>query len=169
MAVAAALKHTEHRPKAPAISPEAKAWLVHLACSKPKELGYAAEVWSRRSLAKHVREHAAEAGHPSLSQAAKATVRRILAEQPLHPEKVKYYLERRDPEFEAKMRVAERERCQTCPGCCSRCDQRGHSSLVARIRTNRLHISPKSHVRRAVRKEVRGVGSEVSQAASSPQ
>jgi hypothetical protein len=30
-------------------------------------------------------------------------VQRILAEQPLHPEKVKYYLERRDPNFEAKM------------------------------------------------------------------
>jgi hypothetical protein len=43
-------------------------------------------------------------GHPSLSKAAKATVQRILAEQPLHPEKVKYYLERRDPNFEAKMR-----------------------------------------------------------------
>jgi hypothetical protein len=81
------LEDTYHRPKAPAISPEAKAWVVHLACSKPKELGHAAEVWSRRSLAKHVRERAAEAGHPSLSQAAKATVRRILAEQPLHPRK----------------------------------------------------------------------------------
>jgi transposase len=105
MGVAAALKDAYHRPKAPVITPEAKAWVVHLACSKPKELGYAAEVWSRKSLAKHVREHAAEAGHPSLSKAAKATVQRILAEQPLHPEKVKYYLERRDPEFEAKMRV----------------------------------------------------------------
>jgi hypothetical protein len=31
-------------------------------------------------------------------------VQRILAEQPLHSEKVKYYLERRDPNFEAKMR-----------------------------------------------------------------
>ena len=102
--VAAALRDTFHRPKAPVITPAAKAWVVHLACSKPKELGYAAEVWSRRSLAKHVRERAAEAGHPSLSKAAKATVQRILAEQPLHPEKVKYYLERRDPEFEAKMR-----------------------------------------------------------------
>ena len=40
----------------------------------------------------------------SLVRAAKATVHRILAEQPLHPEKVKYYLERQDPEFEAKMR-----------------------------------------------------------------
>lgn len=39
-----------------------------------------------------------------VSPEAKATVHRILASQPLHPEKVKYYLERRDPEFEAKMR-----------------------------------------------------------------
>src|SRR5665213_4262457 len=28
----------------------------------------------------------------------------ILAAQPLHPEKIKYYLERRNPDFEAKMR-----------------------------------------------------------------
>ena len=104
MGVAAALKDAYHRPKAPVITEEAKAWVVHLACSKPKALGYAAEVWTRRLLAKHVREHAVEAGHPSLSRAAKATVQRILAEQPLHPEKVKYYLERRDPDFMAKMR-----------------------------------------------------------------
>ena len=104
MGVAAALKDTYHRPKAPVITEEAKAWVIHLACSKPKEFGYAAEVWSRTSLAKHVREHALEAGHPSLSQAAKATVQRILTEQPVHPEKVRYYLERRDPNFEAKMR-----------------------------------------------------------------
>ena len=66
--------------------------------------GYAAEVWSRQALAKHIREHAVEVGYPALSRAAKATVQRILAEQPLHPEKVKYYLERRDPDFEAGMR-----------------------------------------------------------------
>jgi transposase len=104
MGVGAALKDTYHRPKAPVITEEAKAWVVHLACSKPKELGYAAEVWTRKSLARHVREHAVEAGHPALSQAAKATVQRILAAQPLPPEKVKYYLERRDPDFMAKMR-----------------------------------------------------------------
>jgi transposase len=100
----AALKDAYHRPKDPRITEDAKAWVVHLACCKPKELGYAAEVWSRNALARHVREHAVEAGYPSLNRAAKATVQRILAAQPLHPEKVKYYLERRDPEFEAKMR-----------------------------------------------------------------
>lgn len=100
----AALKDKYHRPKAPAIGDDAKAWVVHVACSKPKELGYAAEVWSRFALAQHIREHAVEAGFPALSRAAKATVHRILAEQPLHPEKVKYYLERRDPNFAAVMR-----------------------------------------------------------------
>jgi hypothetical protein len=100
----AALKDSYHRPKEPAIGDDAKAWVVHLACSKPKDLGYAAEVWSRQALAKHVRGRAVEAGLPAVSRAAKATVHRILAEQPLHPEKVKYYLERRDPDFEAGMR-----------------------------------------------------------------
>ena len=104
MGVEAALKDAYHRPYQPRISEEAKAWVVHLACCKPKELGYAAELWTRSALARHVRQHAVEAGYPALAQAAKATVHRILAEQPLHPEKVKYYLERRDPDFESKMR-----------------------------------------------------------------
>ena len=86
------------------ISEEAKAWVVHLACCKPKDLGYAAELWTRSALARHVRQHAVEAGYPVLAQAAKATVHRILAAQPLHPEKVKCYLQRRDPDFESKMR-----------------------------------------------------------------
>ena len=70
----------------------------------PKIWGYAAEWWTRSALAKHVRTQAVEAGHPSLTKAAKATVHRILAEQPLHPERIKYYLERRDPQFDQKMK-----------------------------------------------------------------
>jgi transposase len=104
MGVAAALKDAYHRPREPVITEAAKAWVVHLACSKPKELGYAAELWTRSLLAQHVRSYAQQAGHPSLAKAVKATVHRILAEQPLHPERVKYYLEKRDPDFEAKMR-----------------------------------------------------------------
>jgi hypothetical protein len=100
----AALKDHYHRPKEPVIDDRAKAWVVHVACSKPKDFGYAAEVWSRQALARHIRDHAVEAGFPALSRAAKATVHRILAAQTLHPEKVKYYLERRDPDFEGKMR-----------------------------------------------------------------
>ena len=99
----AALRDKYHRPKETAITEQARAWVIHLACTKPKELGYAAELWTRSALALHVRSHAVEAGHPSLAKAAKATVHRILAGQPLHPEKIRYYLEKRDPKFEEKM------------------------------------------------------------------
>ena len=105
MGASAALKDAWHRPHAPLITEEAKAWVVHLACSRPKDHGYAAELWPRSLLAKHVRQNATEAGHPSLSKAVKATVHRILSAQDLHPERVRYYLEKRDPEFEAKMKV----------------------------------------------------------------
>jgi hypothetical protein len=104
MGLEAGLKDRFHRPKEPVIGPDAKAWVVHLACTKPKELGYASELWTRQALADHVRGHACAAGHPSLALAAKATVQRILTEQHLQPHKVKYYLERRDPEFEIKMK-----------------------------------------------------------------
>lgn len=104
MGVDAGLKDAFHRPKEPVIGPTDKAWVVHLACSKPKDLGYAAELWTRKALAAHVRQHAQAAGHPSLTRAVKSTVQRILDAQQLQPHKVKYYLERRDPEFELKMK-----------------------------------------------------------------
>ena len=40
------LKDAYHRPHAPEITEGAKAWVVRLACAKPKELGLAAELWS---------------------------------------------------------------------------------------------------------------------------
>jgi hypothetical protein len=96
MGVEAGLKDAFHRPRAPVIGSADKSWVVHLACTKPKELGYTAE---RKALSVHVRQHAQAAGHPSLVRAAKATVQRILDEPQLQPHKVRYYLERRDPEY----------------------------------------------------------------------
>lgn len=104
MGIEAALKDLPHGGQRRAIQPEDKAWVVHLACGKPKDLGYAAELWTRKSLAQYVREHATSEGHPTLARAAKATIQRILAEQELQPHRVRYYMERRDPEFEAKMK-----------------------------------------------------------------
>jgi hypothetical protein len=98
------IQDTPHQPRQAVITDDAKAWVVHLACSKPKDLGYAAELWTRSALARHVRKEAVAAGFPVLVQAGKATVQRILAAQTLQPHKVKYYLERRDPDFERKMR-----------------------------------------------------------------
>lgn len=104
MGMEAGLKDTPHRPFDPVITAEAKAWVTHLSCNKPKDYGYAAELWTRTSLAKHVREHCRQAGHPSLSCAAGATIQRILKANRLRPDKIRYYLEKRDPEFEKKMK-----------------------------------------------------------------
>jgi len=104
MGVKAGMKDTPHKPREAVITDDAKAWVVHLACSKPKDLGYAAELWTRSALARHVRREASAAGFPALARAGKATVQRILKAQELQPHKVRYYLERRDPEFERKMR-----------------------------------------------------------------
>src|SRR5258707_1040037 len=43
--------------KEPTITPEAKAWLVSLACDKAKDHGYPHELWTTRLLARHAREH----------------------------------------------------------------------------------------------------------------
>jgi transposase len=99
-----ALQDLPHGQQEHTITPEDKAWVVHLACTQPKELGYAAELWTRRTLAEHVRQVAIATGHPGLARAGKATVQRILEEEELQPHKIRYYLERRDPDFEAKMR-----------------------------------------------------------------
>ena len=101
----AGMRDTPHKPREAVITDDAKAWVVNLACCKPKQFGYAAELWTRSALARHVRKHAVQSGYPALAKAAKATVQRILDAQALRPHKVTYYLERRDPNFLSKMKV----------------------------------------------------------------
>ena len=54
-------------------------------------------------LAQHVRNHCAAAGHRSLAKLGRGTVSKILRANQVHPHKIRYYLERRDPDFDAKM------------------------------------------------------------------
>jgi transposase len=103
LGVMAALDDSPRPGKAPEITAEAKAWLVSLACQKAKDLGYPHELWTTRLLARHVREHAEAAGHPCVANIAQGTVCKILARNDVKPHKVRYYLERRDEAFEAKM------------------------------------------------------------------
>jgi len=99
----AALDDLPRPGREPTITAEAKTWLVNLACRKAKELGYPHELWTTRLLARHAREHGAEEGHSCLSKLAQGTLCNILNEQEIKPHKIRYYLERRDPEFKAKM------------------------------------------------------------------
>jgi len=89
--------------KDPTITPEAKAWLVSLACDKAKDHGYPHELWTTRLLARHAREHGPAEGHSCLGKLAQGTVCKILNEEEVKPHKMRYYLERRDPDFKEKM------------------------------------------------------------------
>jgi len=104
LGVRSALQDLPGRGRRPTLSAEARAWVVALACQKPKELGYAQELWTTRLLAKHVRKHCVAAGHPSLQRLARGTVSKILRANAVQPHKIRYYLERRDPRFETKMK-----------------------------------------------------------------
>ena len=99
----AALDDRPHPGKEPTITPEAKAWLVSLACDKAKEHGYPHELWTTRLLADHAREHGPAAGHACLAKLVQGTVCKILGREEIKPHKVRYYLEQRDAEFEQKM------------------------------------------------------------------
>jgi transposase len=99
----AALEDRPRPGKEPTITPEAKAWLVSLACDKAKEHGYPHELWTTRLLARHARQHGPAAGHPCLAKLVQGTVCKILGREEIKPHKVRYYLECRDAEFEQKM------------------------------------------------------------------
>jgi transposase len=99
----AALDDRPGRGRKRRITAEARTWLVSLACQKPKDLGYSYELWTRELLARHARTHCVAAGHPSLQHVVKASVSRILVASKVHPDRIEYYLEKRDPEFESKM------------------------------------------------------------------
>ena len=101
--VAVGLQDKFHRPKAPEITEEAKSWVVSLACTKPKNHGLAAELWTLSALAQFIHGHAEEAGFPRLSRIPRMTVWRILDAANIKPHQIRYYLERRDPDFDRKM------------------------------------------------------------------
>jgi len=103
LGVTQALDDLPGRGRRPTIPAEARAWVVSLACQKPKDLGYAQELWTTRLLAAHIRQECVATGHPSLAKLSRGTVSKILSANRIRPHKIEYYLERRDPAFNAKM------------------------------------------------------------------
>ena len=99
----AALDDLPRKGREPTITLEARAWVISLACQKPKDLGYSYELWTTRLLAEHAQRHCEAHDHPSLRKLSRGTVTKILQEGDIQPHKIKYYLERRDPDFDAKM------------------------------------------------------------------
>ena len=99
----AALGELPRSGKPRQVSDEAIAWIQNVACQKPKDLGYAQELWTYRLLTAHVRREAPAAGHGELSRLSRSKLHKVLTQGELKPHKVRYYVERRDPEFDQKM------------------------------------------------------------------
>lgn len=85
------------------ITDDAKAWIVSTACQKPCDLGYAAELWTLSALHRHIQAHAEEAGYPRLKAVTKPWLQKYLKKMDIKPFRIKYYLERKDPDLEDKM------------------------------------------------------------------
>jgi hypothetical protein len=60
----------------------------------------------RHDFARHAREHGPAEGHACLANLAQGTVCKILDDEEAKPDKVRYYLEQRDPEFAKKIESA---------------------------------------------------------------
>lgn len=85
------------------ITDDAVAWVLNLACQSPGNFDYAAESWTYSALIRHIRGNCGEAGFPCLSNVGKSLLNKILAKSNVKPHKISYYLEKRDPDFDAKM------------------------------------------------------------------
>lgn len=85
------------------ITDEEKAWIINIACQKPIDFGYAAEIWTYAKLTSHINKTAEAAGYTRLSTIHKSTVHKILDEADIKPHKITYYCENRDPNFDSKM------------------------------------------------------------------
>ena len=64
--VRAGLRDRYHRPREPEILPDAKAWVVSVACQQPKALGLAAELWTLSALAAYLQREAEAVGVSAL-------------------------------------------------------------------------------------------------------
>ena len=59
------------------ITDEEKAWIINIACQKPRDLGYSAETWTYARLTSNINKNAEEAGYIRLSTIHKSTVHTI--------------------------------------------------------------------------------------------
>jgi transposase len=103
MGLDAALSDLARAGRPVTIGDDAKAWVKSQACIKPKDLGYAQELWTLKKLTNHIHDTCVEAGHDVLAIVAPSKVWTILDEDELKPHRVRYFLERRDPDFDRKM------------------------------------------------------------------
>lgn len=102
MGMEAALNDLARPGKTKIINDEEEKWIISIACQKPKDLGYSSELWTLNSLLTHIKKEAEIKGYIELLKLSKSKLWTILNKNEIKPHKIRYYLEKRDPEFEAK-------------------------------------------------------------------
>ena len=96
-----ALNDRPRSGKTPIITFEHKMKIINYACTKPKDIGYASEIWTQSNLAKHIRtNNQDDNGLKTISQ---SSISRVCKENAIKPFNIEYYITKRDPEFESKM------------------------------------------------------------------
>ena len=100
----AALEDLARRGRPEVITDEEKVWIEDIACQKPVAFGYPQELWTMKKLQQHIHATCKEAGYPGLEKIAVSKVWTILNDAEIKPHKIRYYLEKRDPEFQEKMK-----------------------------------------------------------------
>ena len=85
------------------LSDEATTWVLHCACQKPKQVGYSYELWTYGLLTRYIHQRCEAGGYPELRRLSRSKLHKILTQAELRPHKIRYYVERRDPDFESKM------------------------------------------------------------------
>lgn len=98
-----ALSDAPGRGRNAEITDDEKAWIINIACQKPRDFGYSAETWTYARLTSHINKNAETAGFTRLSTIHKSTVHTILDEAEIKPFRIRYYCENRDPDFDSKM------------------------------------------------------------------
>ncbi len=95
-----ALNNLPRPGKTRVITDDNRSWVLNLACTKPSYYGYPDELWSYTIMTDHLRKNS-----PSLGSISRSTVFEILNDSENKPHRVRYYVEKKDLDFEAKMAV----------------------------------------------------------------
>lgn len=74
----AALHDRKGRGRKPEISDSDITWVINKACKRPKDHGYAAELWYPASFTRFIHSTAKEEGHPRMATVSESTLRKIL-------------------------------------------------------------------------------------------
>ncbi len=84
------------------ITADARAWIISIACMKPKDLGYPHEFWTQRLLAEYIQKNCVNEGYPEMVKISSGTISKVLSASNIKPHKISLYIHHAGPNFESK-------------------------------------------------------------------